>query len=54
MKRDVILGTLLLVSATAVVAAMLINNHVLWFVVDLFMIATAGIGGLALILKRKS
>jgi|GEM_PF-2750028 len=52
MKRDRILGALLLVLAVAVVAAMLIDDHVLWFLVDLFMIATAGIGGIILVTRK--
>jgi hypothetical protein len=53
MKRDVLLGTILLILAAAVIAAMVVDNRILWFVVDLSMIATAGIGGLALILGKK-
>jgi hypothetical protein len=48
-----LLGWVLLFLSGLVMVSMIINNHILWFIVDILVILGCGVSGLFLLIRRQ-
>lgn len=48
-----IFGWLLLILSVLVIISMIVNNHILWFIVDILVIAGCGFSGVFLLIEKK-
>ncbi|MCK4836593.1 MAG: hypothetical protein KAT17_08140 [Candidatus Aminicenantes bacterium] len=48
-----IFGWLLIILSVLVIISMIVNNHLLWFIVDILVILGCGISGIFLLVRKQ-